>query len=80
MVVKTFENPKIVDVKSVITVHPKASHKLSKTIRQAEKVGSNSSLYSDTKKVKISDEKYKNVKQNKHMFLKVLQVLIMLKF
>ena len=62
MIVKTFENPKIVDVKSVITVHPKASHKLSKTIRQAEKVGSNSSLYSDTKKVKISKEKHKNVK------------------
>ena len=50
---KTFENPNIVDIKSVITEHPKTSHKLSKTIRQAEKVGSNSSLYSDTKKVKI---------------------------
>ena len=50
---KTFENPNIVDIKSVITEHPKTSHKLSKTIRQAEKVGSNSSLYSDTKNVKI---------------------------
>ena len=38
---KTFENPNIVDIKSVITEHPKTSHKLSKTIRQAEKVGSN---------------------------------------
>ena len=43
------ENPNIVDIKSVITKRPKTSHKLSKTIRQAEKVGSNSSLYSDTK-------------------------------
>ena len=48
--------PKIfdtVDIKSVIAEHPKTSHKLSKTIRQTEKVSSNSSLYSDTKKVKI---------------------------
>ena len=43
---KTFERPNIVDIKSVITKHPKTSHKLSKT----EKVGSNSSLQSDTKK------------------------------
>ena len=50
---KTFRNPKIVDIKSVILEHPKNSHKLSKTIRKTEKVsqvGSNSSLYSDTKK------------------------------
>ena len=40
--------------------HPKTSHKLFKTIRQAEKVSKvgsgkicNSSLYSDTKKVKL---------------------------
>ena len=45
---KTFENPNITDIKSVITEHPNTSHKLSKTIRQAEKVGSNSSVYSDT--------------------------------
>ena len=50
---KTFENSNIVDTKSVITEHPKTSHKLSKTIRQAEKVGSNNSLYSDTKKAKV---------------------------
>ena len=43
---KSFENPNIADIKSVITEHPKASHKLSKS----EKVGSNSSLYSNTKK------------------------------
>ena len=47
---KTFENPSIVDIKQVITEHPETPHKLSKTIRYAEKVGSNSSLYSDTKK------------------------------
>ena len=35
---KDFQNPNIVDIKSVITEHPKASHKLSKTMRQAEKV------------------------------------------
>ena len=46
---KTFENPNIVDRKSVITKHPKTSHKLSKTIGQTGKVSSNSSLYSDTK-------------------------------
>ena len=47
---KTFENLNIVDIKSVITEHPKTSHKLSKMRRPAEKIGSNSSLYSDTKK------------------------------
>ena len=50
---KTFENPNIVQIKSIITEQPKASRKLFKTIREAEKVGSNRSLYSDTKKVKI---------------------------
>ena len=53
---KPFENPNIGDIKSVTIKHPKTSRKLSKTIRQAEKVsqvGSNSSLYSDTKKVQI---------------------------
>ena len=54
---KTFQNPNIVDIKSVITEHPKTSHKLSRTIRQAEKVGSNSSLCSDTKNVKILETK-----------------------
>ena len=34
---KTFENPSTVDIKSVIIEHPKSSHKLSKTIRQAGK-------------------------------------------
>ena len=50
---KIFENPNTVDIKSVITENLKTWHKLSKIIRRAEKVGSNSSLYSDTKKVNI---------------------------
>ena len=33
--------------------HPKTSHNLSKTIKQTEKVGSNSSLYGDKKREKI---------------------------
>ena len=41
---KKIKKPKIVDIKSVITEHPKTSHKLFKTVRQAEKVGFNSSL------------------------------------
>ena len=34
----SIENPNIVDVKSSIIEHLKTSHKLSKTIKQAEKV------------------------------------------
>ena len=41
---KTFEKPNIVKTKSITTENPKTSHKLSKTIRQAEKVSSNSFL------------------------------------
>ena len=40
-----------VDIKSFIAKHTNISHKLSKTIRQAQKLDSNSSLYSDRKKV-----------------------------
>ena len=47
---KTFKNTNIVGIKSVITQHPKTSCKLSKTIGKGGKVGSNSSLYSDTVK------------------------------
>ena len=36
---KTFENPNIVYITSVITKHPKTSQKLSKIIRKDEKVG-----------------------------------------
>ena len=49
---RTFQNPNIVDINSIITGNSKTSHKLSKTVRQAEKVSPNSSLYNDTKKVK----------------------------
>ena len=45
---KTFDT---VDIKSDITEHPKTLHKLCKTIKKGEKVASNSSLYSDTKKI-----------------------------
>ena len=41
---KAFENPNIVDIKSVIAEYPKTLHKLSRTLRNAEKVGSNSSF------------------------------------
>ena len=47
---KTFENPNIVDIKLIITEHPKTSHILFKTIREGGKIGS---LYNDTKMVKI---------------------------
>ena len=40
-----------------VTEHPKTSHKLSKTIRQAEKVGSNSFLYSDAKNREFFEQK-----------------------
>ena len=42
---KTFENPNIVDIKLVIIEHLKTSHKLSKTIRQAEKVSQVGKLF-----------------------------------
>ena len=48
-----FENPNIVDIKSVITKHRKTLHKLSKAIKKGEKVGSNRFLYSNTKNVNI---------------------------
>ena len=63
---KTLENPNIIDIKSVTIEHPKTSNKLSKTIRQAEKVsqvggaGKNcsSSVYSEpTKSETFLDEK-----------------------
>ena len=70
---KTFENPNIAAIKLIIE-QPKTSHKLFKTIRQAEKVDSNSSSYSDAKK---------NVKLTKreHAFKGLqVQLLIMLRF
>lgn len=53
---KALENPSTIDIKAVTVEHPKCSRKLSKSIRQAEKVSqvsgadknSNSSLYIET--------------------------------
>ena len=56
---KTFENPNIADMKSIITEHSKTSHKLSKTIRQDKKLVSNSPLYNDKKGKNFFKEKEK---------------------
>ena len=49
--------------------HPKTSHKLSKTVRQAEKVGSNNSLYSNTKKCEnFLKEKNVKITKREHAF------------
>ena len=70
---------KSIDTKSIITEHPQTSHKLSKPIRQAEKVGSNSSLYSDTKKRENSLNE-KNVKITKRAIKsKLIELLTQLK-
>ena len=45
------------------------------TIRKGEKAASNNSLNSDTKKCKFFEQQ----QQNEHLFLKAMQVLIMLK-
>ena len=51
------------------TEHPKTSHKFSKTTRQAEKVSSNSSLHSDTKKSKnVLNEKNVKTTKRAHAF------------
>ena len=51
---KPIESPKIIDIKSVTIEHPKTSHRLSKTLRQAKKVGAgrnfNSPLCSEATK------------------------------
>ena len=57
---KAFEKPDFVYIKSVIIEYPKTSHKLSKTLEQAEKVSqvdSNTSLYSDKKMKKLFKRK-----------------------
>ena len=41
---KTIENPNIFDITSVIIDHPKISHELSKTIKQARRVSQISSI------------------------------------
>ena len=62
---KTLENPNIIDIKWVSIEYQKTCHKLSKTIRQAQKVSqadagkkSNIPIYSETRKSgKFLDEK-----------------------
>ena len=77
------DQPKVfdtVDIKSVITEHPKTSHKLSKTTRQSAKGGSNITFYSDTKKREyFLNEKNVKIAKREHI-LKAMQVLITLKF
>ena len=66
---KSFENPNIVDIKWVITEDPKTSHKLSKTKKKGEKVGCNSSLYSDTNKSKhFLNERNVKITKREHAF------------
>ena len=62
----TVENPNIVDIKSVITNTPKNSH----NYPRLKKVGSNISLFSDTKKVKIFKTKKneKKISKRAHVF------------
>ena len=64
--------------KSAIREHRKTSYKLSKTIRQAKKLNSNSSLYSDTKRENFLNEKNVKITKQEHAF-KGMQVLILLK-
>ena len=69
---KTYEKPNIFYIKSVVIEHPITSHKFFKTKRQAEKasqVGSNSSLYSDTKKSEhFLNEKNVKITKRSHAF------------
>ena len=76
---KTFENPNIFGIKSVITEHPKNIN-YPRLLKKGEKVGSNSSLYSNTKKHEnfLNEENMKIAKPK--IFLKAMQALIMLKF
>ena len=77
-----------IKLKSVNIEHPKTSYKLTKTIKQAEKVSEinssgknfNSPLYSDTTKCVICFGKKKQNYQNDLMVIKFMQVLIMLIF
>ena len=64
----TFENPNTVDIKSVITEHPKISYKLSTTIPQVEKVGSNSSLIVIQKSENFLNGKNGKLTKREHAF------------
>ena len=78
---ETFENLNIVDINSVTTERAKTLYKLSKTIGKSGTVGSNGSLYSDTKKVEkfLMQKKRKTITKQEHDF-KVIQVLMILQF
>ena len=73
---KSSEKPNVFDIKSVTIEHPKASHKLSKTIRQAKKVfevgageNFNRPLYSETtKSKKYLDAKSAKVTNRTHTY------------
>ena len=92
MVENNFQQPKplnyrnTIDIKSAIKEHPKTSHKLSKTIKQAEKVYQAvltkivMALYLVKQKKKEKYLNEKNTKNNKTItFIFVISVLIMLK-
>ena len=63
---KTIEDPNTVDIKSVIVTHPKTSHRLFKTVKNVQRVGADSSLYSETKTENILNKK--NVKITKQSY------------
>ena len=52
---KTIENPNIVDIRSAIIKHPKTSHKLSKSIKQAKKVSQVSGAGKDFERTLYSE-------------------------
>ena len=56
---KSFENQNTVDIESVTKEHPKTSRELfqDNTDEKTSQVGSNNSLYSNTKKCKIFKQK-----------------------
>ena len=62
------KNPNIVDIKSVITEYPKTSQKSSKTIEKTEKLGFNSSLYSDKKSENFLNKKNIKITKQEHTF------------
>ena len=61
---KTFENPNIVDIKSITTENPKTSHKLFKTMRQVIRL---MTLYVVIQKSQnfLNKKKYENNKTRK---------------
>ena len=63
---KTIENPNIVDIRSAIIKHPKTSHKLSKSIKQAKKFSQISGAGKDFERTLYSEaSKSENVLNEK---------------